>query len=127
MLGTGKGYYILHLTAYLYIIKGDYDGDRVVCIWQPNIVEPFENAHAQYMEPPATLYNHFQIKNETVKDYLERVPQTSLISHQIQEMQTVLMAPLSDQHLVGTYSNMHDNAMYALGYSHPTTILLAWM
>jgi RNA-dependent RNA polymerase len=115
------------LTAYLYLIKGDYDGDRVICIWQPNIVEPFKNAHAQYMKPPENLYKQFHIKNETVKEYLQRVPQTSPISHQIQQLQTVLMAPLSEKYVVGTYSNMHDNAMYALGYSHPTTILLAWM
>jgi hypothetical protein len=127
MLGTGKGYCILHLTAYLYSIKGDYDGDRVTCIWQPNLVEPFKNAHAQYMDPPTGLYDHFHMKNETVQDYLQRVPQTSPVSHQIQEMQTVLMAPLSGQYVVGTYSTMHDNAIYALGYSHPTTLLLAWM
>lgn len=127
MLGTGKGYYVLHLTTYLYIAKGDYDGDRVVCIWQPDIVEQFNNADAQFMEPPISLFDNFHIKNETVKDFMQRVPTNSPINHQIQELQTVLLAPLSDLYVVGTYSTMHDNAMYSLGYSHPTTILLAWM
>ena len=127
MLGTGKGYFILYLITYLYIVKGDYDGDRVVCIWQPNIVEQFKNADPQFMEPPTSLHDNFHIKNETVKEFMQRVPTNSPINHQIQELQTVLMAPLSDLYVVGTYSTMHDNAIYSLGYSHPTTILLAWM
>ena len=107
--------------------QGDYDGDRVVCIWQPSIVEDFSNANAKYMEPPFNLDNCFHVKNETVGDFLKRVPPTSPTSSQIQELQGILMAPLKDLYLVGTYSSMHDNAIYSLGYSHPTTILLAWM
>ncbi|KAI9508083.1 RNA dependent RNA polymerase-domain-containing protein [Russula earlei] len=106
---------------------GDYDGDIVVCIWQPSIVEMFSNADPKHMEPPSDLEDHFDIKNETVKEFLERVPQTSPTSHQIQELQMVLMAPLSDLYVVGTYSTMHDNAIYTLGYTHPTTTLLAWI
>lgn len=99
----------------------------VICIWQPSIVEQFNNADPKHMEPPMNLQDHFQIKNETVKEFLQRVPLTSTVDTQIQELQTVLMTPLSDLHAVGTYSTMHENAMYSLGYSHPTTILLAWM
>jgi RNA-dependent RNA polymerase len=62
-----------------------------------------------------------------VTEFLERVPPASSGGKQIQELQTVLMAPLNDLYVVGTYSTMHDNAIYSLGYSHPTTILLAWM
>ncbi|KAI0249735.1 RNA dependent RNA polymerase-domain-containing protein [Lactifluus subvellereus] len=106
---------------------GDYDGDRVVCIWQPGIVEGFSNANAKYMEPPANLGDCFHVKNETVRDFLQRVPPTSPTSGQIGELQGILMAPLKDLYVVGTYSSMHDNAIYSLGYSHPTTILLAWI
>jgi RNA-dependent RNA polymerase len=126
MLGTGKDHYI-YLMACLYLVKGDYDGDRVVCIWQPSIVEQFQNADAKYLDPPTDLWDHFDVKNETVQEFLQRVPSTTPIGHQTQELQTVLMAPLNDPYVVGTYSNMHDNAIYSLGYSHPTTILLAWM
>ncbi|KAI0293977.1 RNA dependent RNA polymerase-domain-containing protein [Russula brevipes] len=108
------------------LATGDYDGDRVVCIWQPSIVEQFSNADPKYMDTPIDLQDHFRVKNETVTEFLERPP-TSSGGKQIQELQTVLMAPLNDLYVVGTYSTMHDNAIYSLGYSHPTTILLAWI
>jgi len=127
MLGTGRNYNIPYLVTCLYTVKGDYDGDRVDCIWQPSIVEQFSNADPKYMDPPTRLWDNFAIKNETVEEFLQRVPPTSPIDHQIKELQTVMMGGLSDLHVVGTYSTMHDNAIYSLGYSHPTTILLAWM
>ena len=79
------------------------------------------------MEPPNDLQDHFHIKNESVKEFLCRVPPTSSKSFQIKELQKAMMAPLSDLFVVGTYSTVHDNAIYSLGYAHPTTILLAWM
>jgi hypothetical protein len=79
------------------------------------------------MEPPTSLQDHFHIKNETVKEFLQRVPPTNPVDIQIQEIQKVFMAPLSDLHAVGTYSTLHENATYALGYDDPTTTLLAWM
>ncbi|KAF8273707.1 RNA dependent RNA polymerase-domain-containing protein [Lactarius quietus] len=106
---------------------GDYDGDRVHCIWEPSIVEHFQNADPKYAEPPENLPELFDVKNETVKEFLERVPPTSAISYQVQELQHVFMAPLRDMFVVGTYSTMHDNAIYALGYTHPMTTLLAWI
>ena len=99
----------------------------VVCIWQPSIVEEFHNANAEYMKPPSNLNDCFYVKNETVEDFLQRVPPTTPTNDQVQELQGILMAPLRDVYAVGTYSSMHDNAIYSLGYSHPTTILLAWM
>lgn len=106
---------------------GDYDGDRVDCIWEPSVVEHFQNADPKYAEPPANLSELFDVKNETVNEFLERVPPTSTKSHQVQELQQVFMAPLRDLFVVGTYSSMHDNAIYALGYTHPMTTLLAWI
>ncbi|KAI0264673.1 RNA dependent RNA polymerase-domain-containing protein [Gloeopeniophorella convolvens] len=106
---------------------GDYDGDRVDCIWQPSIVQDFSNAHPKYADPPSDLDSYFQIKNETVKDFLHRVPSTADAEFQIKELQHILLAPLQDSFTVGYYSNMHDNAVYHLGYSHPSTTLLAWI
>ncbi|KAH9077904.1 hypothetical protein EDB83DRAFT_2514608 [Lactarius deliciosus] len=81
----------------------------------------------KYAEPPANLSELFDVKNETVNEFLERVPPTSTQSHQVQELQQVFMAPLRDLFVVGTYSSMHDNAIYALGYTDPMTTLLAWI
>lgn len=106
---------------------GDYDGDMVICIWQPSIVEQFCNADPKFMDPPICLQDHFNTKNETVTEFLQRIPPTSPTDTQICEAQEVFMSPLLDVHAVGIYSTMHENAMYSLGYSHPTTILLAWI
>ena len=128
MLGTGARSSICILCQVLiYFEKGDYDGDKVDCIWEPSIVEHFQNADPKYAEPPANLSELFHVKNETVKEFLERVPPTSLVSHQVQELQQVFMAPLRDIFVVGTYSTMHDNAIYSLGYKDSVTTLLAWM
>ena len=97
------------------------------CIWEPAIVKHFQNADPKYADPPENLSDHFDVKNETVKQFLERVPSTSSVNHQVQELQQVFMAPLRDLFVVGTYSTMHDNAIYALGYTNPVTTLLAWM
>jgi RNA-dependent RNA polymerase len=99
----------------------------VDCIWEPSIVEHFQNADSKYAEPPENLAELFHVKNETVKEFLERVPPTSTTSYQVQELQQVFMAPLRDLFVVGTYSMLHDNAIYSLGYTHPMTTLLAWM
>jgi RNA-dependent RNA polymerase len=127
MLGTGRELLHIALMGCLYFPKGDYDGDMVICIWQPSIVEQFSNADPKFMDPPTSLQDHFNIKNETVTEFLHRVPPTSPTNTQMHELQEVLMSPLSDVHSVGIYSTMHENAMYSLGYSHPTTTLLAWM
>jgi RNA-dependent RNA polymerase len=121
------GHYATASIACLYFPKGDYDGDTVTCIWQPSIVGEFSNADPKHMEPPASLQDHFHIKNESVNEFLQRVPPTCPIESQIQEIQGVMMNPLSDVHVVGTYSTMHENAIYGLGYDDPTTTLLAWM
>ena len=127
MLGTGMCSLIFSCVRVLISRKGDYDGDRVDCIWEPGIVEHFQNADPKYAEPPTNLPELFHVKNETVKEFLERVPPTGTTSYQVQELQQVFMAPLRDLFVVGTYSSMHDNAIYALGYTHPVTTLLAWM
>jgi RNA-dependent RNA polymerase len=99
----------------------------VHCIWEPSIVEHFQNADPKYADPPSNISELFDVKNETVKEFLERVPPKSSTSYQVQELQQVFMAPLRDLFVVGTYSTMHDNAIYSLGYTHPETTLLAWM
>lgn len=128
MLGTGRKIACcIDDILTVYFSKGDYDGDMVICIWQPSIVEQFCNADPKFMDPPTYVQDHFSTKNETVTEFLQRVPPTNPIDTQIQELQKVFMTPLSDIHSVGVYSTMHENAMYSLGYSHPTTVSLAWM
>jgi hypothetical protein len=82
------------LMGCLYFPKGDYDGDMVICIWQPSIVEQFSNADPKFMDPPTSLQDHFNIKNETVTEFLHRVPPTSPTNTQMHELQEVLNVPI---------------------------------
>jgi RNA-dependent RNA polymerase len=108
-----------------FVWVGDYDGDTVIVIWTPNIVQPFKNADEKYADVPKGLDECFQRDNEKVDAFLQR-----MVSHSPEEkicaMQHFLLGSLRDPSTVGMYSTMHDNAIYKLGYKHPRTIRLAY-
>jgi len=108
-------------------LTGDYDGDKVECIWQPEIVEAFCNADPKFADEPAGLMASFKRENETVAHFLKRVPEKMPQQDRMHEYQSILMAPLLNNFVVGMYSMMHDNSMYVRGYDHPDTIRLAYM
>lgn len=97
------------------------------CIWQPEIVDNFQNALADFANPPTDLENSFLKENESVAAFLERVPESGPVSKRTHERQRVLMGPLRDLSVVGIYSSLHDNSIYQFGYEHPDTVRLAWM
>ncbi|KAG2159731.1 RNA dependent RNA polymerase-domain-containing protein [Suillus bovinus] len=84
---------------------GDYDGDKAIAIWQPSIVSHFKNADLKYSHPPDDLSENFH-KNT---------------------LRSFLLGGLRDISSVGKYSNLHDVAVYTLGYAHKETIRLAYM
>ncbi|KAJ7665536.1 RNA dependent RNA polymerase-domain-containing protein [Mycena rosella] len=88
-----------------YLSGGDYDGDKCLVIWQPELVDPFE---------PPDLAANFKPKNETVRDFLERTADSP--DRQVRGMQQYLLMP-----------NWHINATYSLGYTHPETVRPAYM
>ncbi|TFY73397.1 hypothetical protein EWM64_g10615, partial [Hericium alpestre] len=108
---------------------GDYDGDKVEVIWQPEIVQNFTNADLELSKPPTNLMRSFRVENETVTDFLQRMaqPMDSTEAERMRGFQSVLMAPLRDPAVVGIYSGLHDNAMYSLGYNNPETVRLGYM
>ncbi|KAI0315577.1 RNA dependent RNA polymerase-domain-containing protein [Amylostereum chailletii] len=106
---------------------GDYDGDKVDVIWQPEIVEKFTNSDRKYADPPVDLRKSFKEENKQVVDFMKDVPGTAPSLERTTALQRFLLVPLRNIQAVGTYSAMHDNAMYRLGYSHPETLRLAWM
>jgi RNA-dependent RNA polymerase len=104
---------------------GDYDGDKAVAIWQPEIVTTFQSAPLHYSIPPPTLMENFKKDTSSAADFL------NCHSHDLQsatpDLQAFLLAGLQDTSSVGKYSNFHDVAIYTLGYSHEDTIRLAYM
>lgn len=104
---------------------GDYDGDTAIVIWTPDIVKPFKNADVKYSIEPEGLDRCFSRENEKVDAFLERTASHSP-EEKVSAMQQYLLGGLSDPSTKGTYSIMHDNAIYSLGYKHPRTIRLAY-
>ena len=105
--------------------KGDYDGDKVLAIWQPEIVSKFRNADMSLAEPPPSLVTSFTRNNETVVEFLNRVPPDP--EQRVREAQKFLLGALRGASVKGRYSKMHDIATYKLGFDHPETRRLAHM
>lgn len=106
-------------------MKGDYDGDTAILIWEPDFVTSFKNANEKYSVEPPGLAKCFSRDNERVDDFLKRVASRSL-DEKIIAMQQTLLRSLRDTSVVGIYSNLHDNAIHSLGYAHPRTVRLAY-
>ncbi|KAA1476614.1 hypothetical protein DENSPDRAFT_827653 [Dentipellis sp. KUC8613] len=105
---------------------GDYDGDKVEVIWEPEIVAAFTNADLKLSEMPPDFMDSFKRENKSVESVLQDVSSKSTDAR-VHEFQSYLMGPMRDSPVVGTYSGLHDNAMYAFGYNDPRTVRLAHM
>ncbi|KAG2154722.1 RNA dependent RNA polymerase-domain-containing protein [Suillus clintonianus] len=105
---------------------GDYDGDKAIAVWQPSIVSHFKNANLRYSHPPDDLSENFH-KNTLRVDTLLEQHQGSTFGDLIPHLQSFMLGGLRDISSVGKYSNLHDVAVYTLGYAHKETIRLAYM
>jgi len=106
--------------------SGDYDGDKGLVLYDPDIVRCFQNADEKYSYEPEGLVDNFSSNTEKVADVLERIQDESPII-QVRELQKFLLGAIRDTSIVGRYSSYHDHAIYTLGYSHPETIRLNYM
>ncbi|KAK0490935.1 RNA dependent RNA polymerase-domain-containing protein [Armillaria novae-zelandiae] len=108
---------------------GDYDGDKAVLIFQPELVKPFVNPSFALSLPPNDLEKDLETTtNEKVAAFLVRVPRESVSTAEyIHEVQEFLLRGLTGISVVGAYSNMHDFSAYTKGYDHPETLRLAHM
>ncbi|KAJ7054338.1 RNA dependent RNA polymerase-domain-containing protein [Mycena amicta] len=108
-----------------FLAGGDYDGDKCIVVWDPDIVVPFRNASDEYSVKPDTVEASFTRDTKTVADFLQE--NLSTPSHiQAECLQKYLLGALRDPSAVGQYSGYHDNAVLINGYDHPQTIKLAY-
>nr|XP_031858493.1 uncharacterized protein CI109_006138 [Kwoniella shandongensis]KAA5525565.1 hypothetical protein CI109_006138 [Kwoniella shandongensis] len=112
-----------------YLGGGDYDGDTVQLFWGKELVEKFKNADDVYADVPAD-FEQENFDKQVVKgtEFLG-----ALVTDDVDEggriarEQEWLLAGIKGDALTGTYSDLHGNAVYKLGYDHPETIRLARM
>lgn len=115
--------FFLLLTGFT---AGDYDGDKGIVTWQPELVSAFKNAPLKYANPPSDIKNYFSRENEEVKAFQNKIATIS-VHNKIRQFQHHLLGAVRDTSIVGKYSTFHEIAIYTLGYAHPETIRLAYM
>ncbi|KAJ3515971.1 hypothetical protein NLJ89_g1430 [Agrocybe chaxingu] len=109
-----------------FLSGGDYDGDKGIYIYQPELVNLFKNADERFSNPPKDIEKYFKPHNEQVVAFQERNAGLP-VEEQIRELQKFLLGTVRDTTIVGKYSNYHEMALYTLGYCHRETIRLAYM
>jgi RNA-dependent RNA polymerase len=107
---------------------GDYDGDKVLAIWQPELVDPFVNADEKYTREPEGVMGCFDCEQGTVEEFLAARDgrDGGGEGEEIKVLQKALLGALRDPGVVGMYSTFHENAIYHLGYGHEETVRLAY-
>ncbi|KDQ17068.1 hypothetical protein BOTBODRAFT_30455 [Botryobasidium botryosum FD-172 SS1] len=101
---------------------GDYDGDTVTMIWQPEVVDAFTNS--SFAEPPKDLNDSLVGRPpESAVDFQART--ASMSEDDVRKAYQLHLLRGLSQSQVGLYSNFHTNAIYAFGYGHPETLRLA--
>lgn len=105
-------------------VTGDYDGDEVTVIWQPEIVQNFRNA--ELCRLPEELKDDFVWAKESVSDFLKRAPLSDSQRH-VQEVLPYLLNPVLRQAQISEYNDMHLNSAYMYGYGNRRTQRLGHM
>ncbi|KAF5331032.1 hypothetical protein D9619_005263 [Psilocybe cf. subviscida] len=107
-----------------FLAGGDYDGDKVLAMWDPEIVSHFQNAPDKFSVEPQGLDLSFTRDTESGDAFLERFSALSE-AEKTPALQRYLLGGLVSPFLIGKYSTWHSNAIYSLGYAHPRTRKLA--
>ncbi|OSX67200.1 hypothetical protein POSPLADRAFT_1127992 [Postia placenta MAD-698-R-SB12] len=94
---------------------GDVDGDVCTCIFDPDLVDSFENSPIND-PPPGFKETFFEAEGsiEQVFGLKQRLAELGNPSQQI-ELSKVLLSGLSEVP-IGLYSTMHENTAYAFGF-----------
>lgn len=79
----------------------------------------------RYSHPPDNLLENFHKDTLRVDGFLQRHQRSK--PDFVHQLQSFLLGGLRDISSTGKYSNLHDLAVYTLGYAHEETIRLAYM
>lgn len=106
---------------------GDYDGDKGLVIFQPEVVEAFKEPSLHYSNQEQDfIEKYFKRDEDDVATFLAQVASWDDAAKNY-KLQEYLLGAVRDTSVVGKYSNFHGAATYTLGYTHPETIRLAYM
>ncbi|KAL0069594.1 hypothetical protein AAF712_003252 [Marasmius tenuissimus] len=109
-----------------FLAGGDYDGDRIVVLWDSQFVTPFVNAPEKHSVEPLGIKECFSEETELVKTYYERFLCRS-VPGRIKSVQKHLLDGLQDRFLIGMYSMRHDKFTYMHGLDDNSTVREAYM
>lgn len=94
-------------SALSWLGGGDYDGDTVILVWEPELVGPFANAPACRGDPPAGFVeaNFKTTETRTTEEYATALAR---LDHEMQELelQGALLNNIGGSSTVGQYSNL---------------------
>ncbi|KAF8320917.1 hypothetical protein DL93DRAFT_2224613 [Clavulina sp. PMI_390] len=98
---------------------GDYDGDTVIVIFEPDIVNAFRNAPllpgglCQGDPPEGFIEKFFDNSPEMLDEHLEKKKDPTAV---VRVLQKAAVAPLENDYDVGMYSKMAEKAGIMLGF-----------
>ncbi|KAK7471173.1 hypothetical protein VKT23_002583 [Stygiomarasmius scandens] len=106
-----------------YLGTGDYDGDRVLMIWDTRITGAFTNGPDKFSLSPRGLDHCFTLDEQKVSDFL----QDHRHCDRVGVLQDYLLASLKDPGVLGELSGYHEKAIYHYGYASPQAHKLAYL
>ena len=134
---------LCHRSPASYLGGGDYDGDTVQLFWDPRLVNAFINADDAFAQVPEDFESQNFNKSVVKGDQFLRGLKKAEAETRVTNYQSFLLGALLDDKSTGhcesshsaamtwlidfSDSDLHGNAVYALGFDHPETIRLARM
>ncbi|KAF9254988.1 hypothetical protein L218DRAFT_1009050 [Marasmius fiardii PR-910] len=110
-----------------FLAGGDYDGDRVVVIWDSTLVDHFQNAPEHYATEPPEVGECFAVGTQTNSEFRLRLEAMEEESTYISSMQRELLNGLMDPFVIGLYSVRHEKMTYMHGLGDMRTVREAYM
>lgn len=93
-------------SALSWLGGGDYDGDTVILVWEPEVVDPFTNAQVCRGDPPTGfLEENFSRELRTTAEYAIKLSRLPSALHE-DEIQDALLQSIGGSSEVGLYSNL---------------------
>ncbi|CAB4380254.1 unnamed protein product [Rhizophagus irregularis] len=106
-----------------YLSGGDYDGDKIFCCWEPQIVQNFKNSPVLPIDP--SVENAFTVDKKTVDELLSSTTPDKI---EIKLQEVILDTYFKDlEPTLGLYDRWHRLQSSKYGLSNKSSIYLAQM